>query len=131
MDCVDTLKAAGYTVLATSPKEGSMAAHQLDPQKKTALVFGNEHAGVSEELIEAADGLVHIPMFGFSESFNISVAASILLHQLRTQVEPAALPDFYLSEEERFQLRSRWYRDIVKNSAIHERQFFSTFEQEG
>ncbi|MGY6558092.1 MAG: TrmH family RNA methyltransferase [Nitritalea sp.] len=129
LDCVETLRADGYTLLATSPREGSIPAHQVDPQQKTALIFGNEHAGVSQELIEAADGMVHIPMFGFSESFNISVAASILLHQLRTQVQSSLLSDFYLSEAERFQLRARWYRDIVKNSAIHERQFFSSYEQ--
>ncbi len=54
----------------------------LFPDQKIALVFGNEHEGNCEEVKSKVDGLVHIPMRGFTESFNISVSASIFLFEL-------------------------------------------------
>jgi tRNA (guanosine-2'-O-)-methyltransferase len=79
---------------------------------------------VSEEIILQADGLVHIPMDGFTESFNISVAASIFLFDLQRKAAALAIPNFYLTEAEKEVLRSKWYREIVKNSALHEKDFF-------
>jgi tRNA (guanosine-2'-O-)-methyltransferase len=51
------------------------------------LVFGNENEGISEEEKAIADGLVHIPMLGFTDSFNISVPASIFLYDLIKKAE--------------------------------------------
>jgi tRNA (guanosine-2'-O-)-methyltransferase len=62
-------------------------------------------------------------MRGFTESFNISVAASILLVDLIRKAEKYQHPDFYLSEEEKDKLRLEWYRSVVKNSDLHERVF--------
>lgn len=68
----DSLDKKGYKILATSPREGSLPLRELSLDQPLALVFGNKHEGVINAAIAAADGLVHIPMKGFTESFNIS-----------------------------------------------------------
>lgn len=128
--CVSDLKKKGFKIYATSPRAESISIHDLNVDEKTALVFGNEHEGVSEEMISLADALVHIPMDGFTESFNISVAASIFLFDLQRKAAALAIPNFYLTEEEKEVLRSKWYRDIVKNSALHEKEFFKDHKEE-
>ena len=123
--CFDTLKEKGYKIYGTSPTPTSISIHDLEPTEKIALVFGNEHEGISEEVKEKADGLVHIPMLGFTESFNISVTASIFLFDLIRKAEKYQHADFYLSEDEKNNLRMKWYREIVKHSEIHERSYWA------
>jgi tRNA (guanosine-2'-O-)-methyltransferase len=69
------------------------------------------------------DGLVHIPMKGFTESFNISVSASIFLYELIKRASEFESPNFHISEEERSELRLKWYKDIVPHADIHEKHF--------
>lgn len=78
--CVAHLKSAGYTVVVTHLDETSVPIDTLDFTKPTALVFGNEQGGVSPEMIELADKRCIIPMTGFVQSFNISVAAALSLY---------------------------------------------------
>ena len=77
-DCLSTAKSDGYKVVVTD-LEAAVSLDEIDWTQKTLLLFGNEHAGVSEEAKELADQRVMIPMFGFVESFNISVAAAMAL----------------------------------------------------
>ncbi|MDO8967820.1 RNA methyltransferase [Algoriphagus sp.] len=121
--CFDTLRKNGYKIYGTSPASTSISIYDLQPTEKLALVFGNEHEGISEDVKAKADGLVHIPMLGFTDSYNISVAASIFLYDLVKKADSLNIPDFYLSEEEKNMLRMKWYRSIVKNSEIHEKVF--------
>lgn len=121
--CFSKLREQGYRILATSPDENSTSILDLDASQKIALVFGNEHEGVSEEVKSQSDGLVHIPMLGFTESFNISVSASIFLFELMKKAKPELHPDFFLTEAEKHELRMIWYRQVVKNSEVHERLF--------
>lgn len=122
--CFESLRAKGYKIFGTSPAPSSISIYDLQPTEKLALVFGNEHEGISEEVKTKADGLVHIPMLGFTDSFNISVSASIFLYDLVKKAEAMGIPDFYLSEEEKNQLRLKWYRDVVKYSDVHERVYW-------
>ena len=122
-DCFTTLKASGYKIYGTSPLPGSISIHDLEPDEKIALVFGNEHEGISEEVRENVDGLVHIPMHGFTESFNISVAASISLYELMKKVGKYDHPGFYLTEEEKQLLRMKWYPSVVKRADLHEKAY--------
>ncbi len=129
-DCFRNLKSKGYQILATSPRAESLSIHDLIPDKKIALVFGNEHEGVSEEVIAEADGLVHLPMYGFTESFNISVSASIFLFDLLRKAQSLEIPDIFLSPIEKDVLRSKWYRGLVNQVEIHEREFYKKKEKE-
>ncbi len=125
-DCFDSLKSNGYKVIATSPDPNSMSIYNLEPDQKLALVFGNEHEGVGDEVKKNADGLVHIPMLGFTESFNISVSASIFLYDLIRKSQGYERQDFYLNEEEKQELRLKWYRSVVKRSDIHEKVYLQS-----
>ena len=124
-DCFGRLRSEGYEIYGTSPAPDSLSIHDLPliPNQKVALVFGNEHEGISEEVKSKVDGLVHIPMRGFTESFNISVSASIFLYELMKRANEMEIPDFQLSDQERDELRLRWYKDIVPHADIHERHF--------
>lgn len=124
-DCFTQLKSQGYKIYGTSPERGSMTIHELDPSEKIALVFGNEHDGISEEVKENVDGLVHIPMMGFTESFNISVSASIFLYDLRKRAEEACIPNFFLQESEKQELRMKWYKDVVRRSDLIEKEYYN------
>lgn len=84
--CLAALKAQGYR-LAVAHLEGAVPLRELDPAAKTALLLGNEHAGPSAEALAAADVRVVIPMSGFTQSFNISVAAALCLYALRERRE--------------------------------------------
>ena len=123
--CFDALHQKGYKIYGTSPVADSQSIHELPlfPDQKIALVFGNEHEGISEEVKSKVDGLVHIPMRGFTESFNISVSASIFLFELIKRASAFESPNFHISEEERGELRLKWYKDIVPHADIHEKHF--------
>lgn len=82
--CVAELRRQGYQI-AVAHLEDAMPLRDLDPTTPTAIVFGNEHAGPSKEMLAAADARVIVPMSGFTQSFNISVAAAICLYGLREQ----------------------------------------------
>nr|PZN15156.1 MAG: RNA methyltransferase [Pseudomonadota bacterium] len=75
---VTALKRRGYSLVATAPN-GELLPEELATIPRVALLLGNEHSGLSEPLLAAADASVRIPMRGFVESLNVSVAAAILL----------------------------------------------------
>lgn len=81
--CISALKKQGYAIIATSltPNASSLLAHQF-VEKKIALVVGNEHDGVSEEMLQSADIVLKIPMLGFVQSLNVSVATAITLWEI-------------------------------------------------
>jgi tRNA (guanosine-2'-O-)-methyltransferase len=115
--CVRDLQSQGYQVLATH-LEASRPLGQIDFSKPTALVFGNEKDGVSPELVAAADGTVHIPMVGFAQSFNISVAAALALYHATWDRQQRLGPLGDLTEEEKQILRERFYRRSVRHSDL-------------
>lgn len=78
--CVEALRARGHRIFVAAPAaEGSVSPEDLAREPRPAIVFGNEHAGVSPELQALADGTYTIPMRGFVQSLNVSVAAAITL----------------------------------------------------
>lgn len=80
---IDRLRAAGYRVLATRAG-GGRSIEQVDFTQPAAVVFGNEHAGVTDATAAAADGWFSIPMAGFTRSFNVSVAVAMVLQHARS-----------------------------------------------
>ncbi len=122
--CFEKLRSEGYKIFGTGPGLGSMTIEDLDPSEKIALVFGNEHEGISREVKDLADGLVHIPMMGFTESFNISVSASIFLYELTKKAKKADIENYFLTESEKNILRMKWYQSVVKRADLHEKAYF-------
>lgn len=88
VDAVKDLKARGYKVLAIEQTEGSILLDQYEHSNTTtAFVFGNEVEGVSDEVIQACDGVIEIPQWGMKHSLNISVAAAVVLWEFVRQVK--------------------------------------------
>ena len=113
--CVSTLKAQGYRVVATSPHEGGYTPETLPLDKPVAIVMGTELTGVSREMISQSDDFVEIKMSGFSESFNVSVATAIILNRLRNRLDNMGV-DEGLSEDEKERLRLVWAYKSVKDA---------------
>lgn len=81
--CISHLKAQGYQIVATHLDETAVPIEAIDFTQPTAMVFGNEKRGISPKMIEMSDIRCIIPMSGFAQSFNISVAAAISLYHVR------------------------------------------------
>ncbi len=80
-ECAQDLKARGYKIYATH-LDAAVPIGEIDWSQPSAIVFGNEKDGVSKEMLELCDQAVIIPMLGFVQSFNISVAAAISLYHI-------------------------------------------------
>ena len=78
--CADSLHEAGYQIVAMHLHADTVPIRELDFTEPTALVFGNEEAGVSDAMMEAVDTACVVPLPGFTESFNVSVAAAVALY---------------------------------------------------
>ena len=99
------LKQEGYRIIATSPHSNDTTLSEVDLTKgKIALFFGNEHDGLTPEVITHADEYLKIPMFGFTESLNISVSAAIILQTLTTSLRNSPI-HWQLNETEKDQLK--------------------------
>ena len=106
---LDAMKAQGYQILATAFDEDAVSLHEVDLTKPTAIALGNEHSGVGPELRQAADHGLYIPMQGMIQSFNVSVAAAIILHEAHRQRLGQQQPsDRYLTDEEIEELARDW-----------------------
>ena len=114
IDCLENLKSKGYQVIATTPHNDSCVLHDFDITKKSAFVFGVEKAGVSDDVMKNADGFLKIPMVGFTESLNISVAAAIVLENLSHKLRNSNL-DWALTVEEQQILYASWIEKTIKN----------------
>lgn len=115
--CFDALRADGYRIVATH-LEGSVPIDAIDFSVKTALVFGNEARGVSDDVVRLADARVRIPMTGFVQSFNVSVAAAIALHHGQRERARLLGPNRGLSPAQAQHLRARFYRRSVRHSDL-------------
>ncbi len=103
----ESLRAAGYTILATSPRGKSHSLRELDITKKYAVALGSEHWGLSDWAIENADAAIALPMRGFTESYNISVTGAMILHFLTERLR-AETSDWQMPQEEREKLWLEW-----------------------
>lgn len=123
LECISKLKKQGYRIIATVPGKGVQSLDSLDVNKgKIALLFGTEMEGLTPEAQEMADELVTIPMYGFTESFNLSVSAAICLYQLRIKLEKSNL-DWKLNDEEKDLVMLQWLRYTIDRSEIVEKDF--------
>lgn len=112
-DCIDRLRAEGYQIVATTPHENSTFLHEFDVTKKSALFFGQEKTGLSQQVLDQADSYLKIPMRGFTESLNISVSAAIILQSLVTKMRETSV-DWELTEEEKMKIKFQWTKNTIK-----------------
>ena len=115
--CFDSLRKQGYKLVATTPHKDGFDLEDLPIDSKIALLFGTEKEGLTDYALNEADYYCKIPMYGFTESFNISVTAALFIHYLTNKIRQE-IDNYNLSKEEQLSLISEWYQKIVKNSSI-------------
>jgi len=114
LECVKALKEKGYQIIATTPHENDCLLDDFDISKPSAIFFGTERDGLSEEIMAEADGFLKIPMAGFTESLNISVSAAIIIQNIMSRLRKTDL-DWQLSEEEMISRRLDWTKNSIKD----------------
>ena len=112
--CIQALRDKGYRIVATSPHAESCLLDAYEFKGPVALFFGTEKEGLSEEILGEAEETIKIPMVGFTESLNISVAAAIILQHLTAKLRKTELP-WRLNEAEKFEKRLDWTRKSIKH----------------
>ncbi len=106
--CLSTLSSKGFLTCATCFAPDAIPLHDIPLEKPIALVFGNEHRGVSTEMRDLCDCNVIIPMYGFVESLNISVAAAVALSTLSYALRTRNDASIYFSPAEQAELYAEW-----------------------
>lgn len=112
--CIHKLRKDGYKIVATIPNNDATLLEDFKLEDKVALFFGTEKEGLSPQVLEQADSYLKIPMWGFSESLNISVSVAIILYHLTLQLKNSNLP-WHLSEREIMEKRLDWTKKSIKS----------------
>ncbi len=122
--CLDKLKEKGYKIVATTPHEKEINIEQVPVDQKLALLFGTELNGLSDDAFSEADYFVKIPMFGFCESFNISVSVALCLYEITTRLRGSET-DWSLSESEKLEIQLSWLRQSIRGGQLIEQRFIT------
>ncbi|PKP22432.1 MAG: rRNA methyltransferase [Bacteroidetes bacterium HGW-Bacteroidetes-21] len=111
------LRSQGYRIIATSSHKSSVMLNDFDIYKgKSAIFMGNEVHGLSDFILSEADEHLKIPMYGFTESYNISVSAAIILYTLIQKIKYSDI-NYLLSEHEKEDVMLEWLKSSIKDSA--------------
>ena len=112
--CVDKMRSKGYQIVATTPHEEGHSLEEFDIRRPSCFFFGKEADGLSDIILHQADCFLTIPMYGFTESLNISVSAAIILQHVTSKLHESDL-DWHLTEAEKFELRLDWCKKTIKS----------------
>lgn len=123
--CFDKLKKKGYKIIATSPLQHYPSLYDFNIDEKIALVLGNEKNGISEIAKQEADEFITIPMYGFTESFNISVSAAICLSEISSRLRKSEI-DWKLSQKEQNKVLIKWYKHSIKHGKKLAKEFIKS-----
>lgn len=110
-ECYAQLRSEGFQILATRLDENARQLYEFDLTKPTAFVFGNEHAGVTDEAANSADATVYIPMMGMIQSLNVSVACAVTIYEaLRQRMKKGYYNDPRFDQKMLEKLKEEWLR---------------------
>ena len=115
LDSLKEIKNRGYKILAVSPENNATMLPDYEVKEPIALVFGTELEGVSDEILDFADETLAIPMYGFTKSFNVSVAAAICMYELKQKLMKSGI-EYQLSDQKLLELKIRWAKNSIKSS---------------
>lgn len=108
-ECFSVLRSEGFSIYVTALSKDSQSIYDMDFTQKIALVFGNEHRGVSQEAIDLSDGNVLIPQVGMIQSLNISVACAVTLFEaFRQRLKNGIYDATRFSEDEYSTIVKEW-----------------------
>jgi tRNA (guanosine-2'-O-)-methyltransferase len=120
---INHLRDKGYRIVATTPHTNDINLEDFDIEKgKFALFFGSEVPGLTKLVLDNADEFLKIPMFGFTESFNISVSAGVIMNQLMYKIRKSKL-DWQLSDNEKNIILIEWLKSTIKSSDLIIKEF--------
>ena len=122
LEAYKVLKEKGYKIVATSPHKNDVMIQDLPIDNKIALVFGTEREGLSDIALQHADAYVKIPMYGFTESFNISVSAAMSVFYLSEKMRQSALK-WQLEEEEALDIKLNWITNVIRMAELVKEDF--------
>lgn len=125
-ECLTQLKNQGYKIVATSLHQNSVTLQELKLDQPMALVFGTELTGISKEVEEMADEFVKLPMYGFTESFNISVCAALCMYELGTRIR-SEIPNYHLSLEEKENIYTDWLKVSIRKQDLIIKEFDNAY----
>ncbi len=120
---VDHLRANGYRIIATSLSDKAVRLDEFDLENgRIAVFFGTELTGLTDEMLDMADGLLKIPVYGFTESYNISVSAAIILSHLVHLLRKSFI-SWQLSQTEKEEIMLHWLKKSVRRADLLEKKF--------
>ena len=114
-EAYDRLHERGYRIVATLPHANDTLIGDLDISQPTALVFGTELTGLTPEAVDMADAYVKIPMYGFTESFNISVSAALCLFSVSERMRSMQGLKWQMSDDEQLSLKLHWAMQAIND----------------
>ena len=115
-EAINSIRKKGYRIVATTPHTNDLSLLNFDLEAgPSVFFFGTELTGLSEAVLDQADEFVKIPMYGFTESFNISVSAAITAHELSTRLRKSNI-DWHLKPHEKEELMFKWLAASIKRS---------------
>lgn len=124
-EAVRGLKNQGYRIIATTPHEKDVMIDDLDLGKgKMAFFLGTELSGLSQDALSLADEYVKVPIYGFTESYNVSVCAALLMYSVVQRLHRSSV-DWHLPEEAKWKVLFDWYKHAIKASG----QILERYEQ--
>lgn len=120
--CLEHLKEQGFRLAATSPNSTGNTLNDLPLDQPLALVFGSEESGLTSTALELADLGMSIPMYGFTQSYNLSVSVALTLHSLTNRLK-ASKVIWQLPKAATQDLRLRWYMKVISRGGTLAKQF--------
>jgi tRNA (guanosine-2'-O-)-methyltransferase len=118
LEAIRQLKKANYRIVATAPGNNCTPLDDFDVAKgKFAIIIGSELSGISDVVRENADELITIPMFGFTESYNLSVSAALILQNVIGKLHKSDI-NWQLSNDEMLELKLEWLKASIKKPEL-------------
>lgn len=127
IDTFNKLRSQGYRIVATTPHKNNKNLKSISLDSKMAIVLGTELTGLSSEAINNADEYLQIPMYGFTESYNISVSAALILFTLTERLRSSNF-DWQLLPEEVINIKLDWARKSIDRSDVMIRHFLKNYK---
>jgi tRNA (guanosine-2'-O-)-methyltransferase len=121
-ETLSELKQQGFKIVATTPHKNDKTIYDFNLTQKFALVFGTEKEGISQDISDMADEFVKIPMYGFTESFNISVCAAMCMNEFSNKIR-TQIPNPYLSLLEQQDIYIQWLLKSIRKSDLIVKRF--------
>jgi len=121
---IDTLRQKGYQIVATTPHTRDVNLPDFDISKPSAFFFGVEKDGLSRQVLDQADVFLKIPMYGFTESLNISVAAALIMRDVTERMRRSDV-QWQLTEAEKEQIYLQWLEKSIKSIDSIKKKYFS------